>query len=99
MFHQSDNREYWSFSNEVTAVILVYKTIKYNLVPRVFSLSNMTAAPYWKARRPGGRGYAAMLVYQKGPVDMWIELFLNGKSSFLFREICIANDKVCEDDL
>ena len=40
-----------------------------------------------------------MLVYQKGPVDMWIELFLNGKSSFLFREICIANDKVCEDDL
>ena len=40
-----------------------------------------------------------MLVYQKGPVDMWIELFLNGKSSFLFRDICIANDKVCEDDL
>ena len=38
-----------------------------------------------------------MLVYQKGPV--WIELLLNGKSSFLFREICIANDKVCEDDL
>ena len=38
-----------------------------------------------------------MLVYQKGPE--WIELFLNGKSSFLFREICIANDKVCEDDL
>ena len=30
------------------------RTIGYNLVPRVFSLSNMP--PYWKARRPWGRG-------------------------------------------
>ena len=45
-----------------------WRQLKLNLVPRVFSLSNMAAArektsssllppPYWKARRPSGRGW------------------------------------------
>ena len=38
-----------------------------------------------------------MLVCQKAPV--LIEPLFHVKSSFLFREISIANDNVCEDDL
>ena len=46
-----------------------------NLVPRVFSLSNMAPPPYWKARRPSGRGCMAAVWLFCTPIWLpWLRL-------------------------
>ena len=51
---------FWFYDSQVKTALsgTLHLPARANLVPRIFSLSNMAAAPYWKARRSWGRGCA-----------------------------------------